>query len=611
MSNRYHNKFHRTNHHSDPTAGSPDSSHDPIASQASPFKGDFVLKGALSASAPLSAYAGYFFSNGKSIISESPSGDNGDINIDEFGNTNVVYPTMTDGYVAIHSQGNVLVDNSLSANSLWTNTLYANSAVILVTDMHINELSGFTVVGPDYRQNVPASIDPNTEPLLFLQGIGISGTSWASFEGDIKGNVIYSADGNSLEWDSAYTTVNANSASWGTGDCVLTDCISSATFGSTAINVWNNLDMNGYSISGIGGSSLAFENGSKIEELVMDSGGGALRGSNTLILDNSSISRDSRFGSTPSNPFGTPLHLEMEDGNLDWNITYANKQINDGESVFANWVSQSDDGTNPGSTPVFSFDYTTSGFVMDLTLGQYSSGGKWCFGKSFGAPTAIRESGSVFLVNTDDNNGSIGVESNVLAMGYVSGSDIYSHDGDSSQWNSTYTTVGANSGSWIGGGGGDLSEVAAASGDWNSTYTTVSTNSAQWTLGGDLSEIAAASGGWNGTETTVADNSANWNGNKFSITVGAGINTLNFTTTADNNGVFYDLTIKDGLNARASNVMSTWSDAGLVYTETATTDLGDTSPIVISLDIAGGGNAQLVGTVASGSWTIDGVKRVI
>ncbi len=51
MSSRFHNKYHRHNHHTtaldDPRY--PDASHDPIASPDSPFLGPFVLYGPLSA----------------------------------------------------------------------------------------------------------------------------------------------------------------------------------------------------------------------------------------------------------------------------------------------------------------------------------------------------------------------------------------------------------------------------------------------------------------------------------------------------------------------------------------------------------------------------------
>ena len=45
--NRYHNKFHRHNHHTSPTAGDNDSQNDPIASETDPFQGNFNLAGGL------------------------------------------------------------------------------------------------------------------------------------------------------------------------------------------------------------------------------------------------------------------------------------------------------------------------------------------------------------------------------------------------------------------------------------------------------------------------------------------------------------------------------------------------------------------------------------
>lgn len=47
--NRFHNKYHRHNHHTIPFPGEPDSAHDPIASPDDPFRGDFHVDGTLSA----------------------------------------------------------------------------------------------------------------------------------------------------------------------------------------------------------------------------------------------------------------------------------------------------------------------------------------------------------------------------------------------------------------------------------------------------------------------------------------------------------------------------------------------------------------------------------
>jgi len=61
MSSRFHNKFHRHNHHTAPINDPryPDASHDPIASPESPFQGTFVTTGGISA-VMLSAVGGHF-----------------------------------------------------------------------------------------------------------------------------------------------------------------------------------------------------------------------------------------------------------------------------------------------------------------------------------------------------------------------------------------------------------------------------------------------------------------------------------------------------------------------------------------------------------------------
>lgn len=202
MSNRFHNKWHRHNHHTYPAPNEPDSSHDPIASPADPFKGDFVLAGALSASAPLSAFAGYFSSNNTALCAiggntgiyaygstygihaKGISNNEGNIRIDDFGNSNISFPAMSNP--AIYAEGNVLFKNALSANSIWVTNLYAVSSVLETTDMHLTELSGFRVKGTDYGTSIPTTFNPTTQQGVTLDGVGVTGSSWASFGGDLK-----------------------------------------------------------------------------------------------------------------------------------------------------------------------------------------------------------------------------------------------------------------------------------------------------------------------------------------------------------------------------------------------------------------------------------------
>ena len=67
MSNRFHTKWHRRNHHTYGNSSNPDASFDPIASPAQPFLGDFSIQGAISAVAPASAYGVYIYTNNTAL----------------------------------------------------------------------------------------------------------------------------------------------------------------------------------------------------------------------------------------------------------------------------------------------------------------------------------------------------------------------------------------------------------------------------------------------------------------------------------------------------------------------------------------------------------------
>ena len=67
MSNRFHNKLHRHNHHTNPTDRTglyPDSAYDPIASPEAPFKGEFYVDGSITSLSSISALGDIFSTNG-------------------------------------------------------------------------------------------------------------------------------------------------------------------------------------------------------------------------------------------------------------------------------------------------------------------------------------------------------------------------------------------------------------------------------------------------------------------------------------------------------------------------------------------------------------------
>ena len=107
MSNRFHNKFHRHNHHTNPTDGPlyPDSGYDPIASQESPFQGEFYSVDQITTANNLSALGNLYAQDGKFY---------GDVDVDN--RLDVVGQTVLGDSVWV--SGNLLVgsDSEFQAN---------------------------------------------------------------------------------------------------------------------------------------------------------------------------------------------------------------------------------------------------------------------------------------------------------------------------------------------------------------------------------------------------------------------------------------------------------------------------------------------------------------
>ena len=175
------NKFHRYNHHSYHIPRVPDAGYDPIASRESPFRGEFVLSGMLSAISPFPADA---------------------------------FSIVTDAlYSPFISAENITVTDTINA-------YYMNVEYIDVT---VAEVSGFTIQGagtqPGGYINIPST--PWVYDVLTLSSVGLSSNSWAVFGGDVllrNGLTAASLDVGSIEI---------------TG-CLATDCIVANT--GTVIN---------------------------------------------------------------------------------------------------------------------------------------------------------------------------------------------------------------------------------------------------------------------------------------------------------------------------------------------------------------------------------------
>ena len=150
MSTRFHSKYHRHNHHTDPTADVrfPDSSHDPIASPDSPFRGTFALNGVLSAYTSLSAYTGYIANPNTALILRGGTwalvADQGNTYVRDLTcrNIAITHDFTLEGNA--YFKQNVSIVKSLTVG---TNTFYASSTANKVGIGTTQPNQALTVVG--------------------------------------------------------------------------------------------------------------------------------------------------------------------------------------------------------------------------------------------------------------------------------------------------------------------------------------------------------------------------------------------------------------------------------------------------------------------------------
>lgn len=174
---RFHDKFHRKNHHTNPTVGFADSATDPIASPSEPFQGDFVINGKLSASA------------GLQILSA-------DIEYDVYcENIHVADVTYTN-YISGTSTEVIISDGSLNGNGNNTLTLDFQSGIFARTPK-------FNITG-DVSSSSALFIDSNAtiKNSLFLSGNATINGNVTTSGGISAVSSLYSKDVNIKRSDS-------------------------------------------------------------------------------------------------------------------------------------------------------------------------------------------------------------------------------------------------------------------------------------------------------------------------------------------------------------------------------------------------------------------------
>jgi hypothetical protein len=80
--------------------------------------------------------------------------------------------------------------------------------------------------------------------------------------------------------------------------------------------------------------------------------------------------------------------------------------------------------------------------------------------------------------------------------------------------------------------------------------------------------------------------------------------------TASYDTAFFEYSIRSGSNARAGSIMAVQLGSTVNFTETTTTDFGNTSAVSFTM-IVTGSNMALTGSSTSGAWTIKTIVRSI
>ena len=80
--------------------------------------------------------------------------------------------------------------------------------------------------------------------------------------------------------------------------------------------------------------------------------------------------------------------------------------------------------------------------------------------------------------------------------------------------------------------------------------------------------------------------------------------------TASYDGAFFDYTLRSGSNARVGNIMAIWDSTSVNFTETTTTDFGDTSGVTLLVAVSGSTMA-LSGSATTEGWNLRTIVRSI
>jgi len=90
----------------------------------------------------------------------------------------------------------------------------------------------------------------------------------------------------------------------------------------------------------------------------------------------------------------------------------------------------------------------------------------------------------------------------------------------------------------------------------------------------------------------------------------SGTNVVGSFPTSDGNGANFEYVIKSTVDYRVGQIMAVWDGVDVFYNEVTTLDLGNTSDIILQVDILRG-NIRLLADSLSPGWTVKALAKVL
>ena len=534
---RFHDKLHRANHHSVVSPGLPDSAYDPIASKDYPFRGDFVLSGALSARNDVTL-GGALSARGDGTTESFVARKT--LTVNE--GTTLLGPVYTNSNGSYVTTKNFPITTSNGPATLTFNYLggvYINgSPPKLIVGAKGYDAGLVSVTNID-------AVSATLETATVSNRLGI-GTSNPQHELHVIGDVIIygtlTANGNSYFQNTLFTTtsslsiVNTGSGAGLTVSQEGNQPIAAFYDHESTISFWadGHADRPGW----IGVKTIT----PNVEFTVH----GDISASGVVYS-----------GSADSNQWKTAYNTTVANS-ANWGSVYSSIGANSGF-----WTSNYTSTT--ANSASWNQAYTTTNETSSVYTVTNTKSADWDHAYSTTSSNSARWESDYVVTNT--NSASWSNSYNTLASNSASYTSSYnttnansarwtsnynSTYASSASWDASYVTVAANSASWSGGGAvsttvttnsaawnANYATTSANSASWNTGYVAVVANSASWNAGGGgggavYSTVNSLSTNWNNSYNLLTSTSANWSVAYTNATTNSGFWNANYTTTNTN-----------------------------------------------------------------------------